>query len=75
MKVWTDAAEAGLLDRRGERGRDCGHLKGTASHTKAHAGFTEIGNRMLLRSTTLVHPSLKKRDPLVWPGITIVLGH
>jgi hypothetical protein len=31
MKVWTDAAEAGLLDRRGERGRDCGHLKGTAS--------------------------------------------
>ena len=29
IKVWTDAAEAGLLDRHGERGSTFAYLPGT----------------------------------------------
>ena len=34
IKVWTDAAEAGLLDRQGERGTTFVYLPGRSAHAR-----------------------------------------
>lgn len=45
IKVWTDAAEAGLLERIEAAIADT--AKELHAYIKAHAEFNEIGNRML----------------------------
>jgi hypothetical protein len=45
MMVWTDAAEAGILERIEAAIADT--AKELHAYIKAHADFSEIGNRML----------------------------
>jgi hypothetical protein len=56
--VWTDATEAGILER--NKRCDCGHLKRNYTpYIKAHAEFIEIGSGVLQRLQQGVELSLK----------------
>ena len=57
MTVWTDAAEAGLLERIEAAIAD--PSRELQAYIKAHAEFIEIGNRMLQQREQLVALSLK----------------
>ena len=57
MMVWTDAAEAGILERIKAAIADT--AKELHAYIKADANFTEIGNRMLQKWEQGVALSLK----------------
>jgi hypothetical protein len=57
IKVWTDAAEAGILERIEPAIADTS--KELHAYFKAHTEFTEIGNRMLQQWEQGVALSLK----------------
>ena len=57
MMVWTDAAEAGILERIEAAIADTS--KELHAYIKAHAEFIEIGNRMLQQWEQGVALSLK----------------
>ncbi len=57
IKVWTDATEAGILERIEPAIADTS--KELHAHIKAHAEFIEIGNRMLQQREQGVALSLK----------------
>jgi hypothetical protein len=57
IKVWTDAAEAGILERIGAAIAETS--KELQAFIKAHGEFIEVGNRMLQQWDQGVALSLK----------------